>query len=85
MANAFRVSPAGFRALLKGPEIQGVLETEARAMAGRATSKNPGGVYDVLPYVGKSRAGVTVATSNRDPATQIHERKHNTLRNSIGG
>lgn len=81
----FRFNSQGVADLLKGAEVQKAVQTEADHMAGRARSKNPGGVYDVLSGVGRNRAFATVATSNTSPKTRIQEARNHYLRNSIAG
>ena len=79
----FELNLPGLNELMKGPEMQTVLQSKGDEVAARAKSMCPEGEYQTRTVTGKWIATTFVSAENREAIQDGYER--NTLLKALGG
>ena len=79
----FKLDIGGLNALMKGPEVQSVLQEKGNEVASRARSMCPNGEYSVRTYPINWIAVCNVSAENFEAIRDGYE--HNTLLKALGG
>ncbi len=79
----FELNLPGLNQLMKGPEMQSILQAKGSEVASRAQSMCPEGKYSVRTYPINWIAVCNVSAENREAIQDGYE--HNTLLKALGG
>lgn len=79
----FKLDLPGLNQLMKGPEMQAILQSKGNEVASRAKSMCPKGEYDTRTVTGRWIATTFVSAENREAIQDGFE--HNTLLKALGG